>query len=132
MNSEFKQKLSTVIVNLHDYANQLKNMAGIEPAIEGLWKKAEDMAKAMPTTESIFDKIENAESSYALDVYLQQDEYMRWLLSELDADRGNGSLQKIVDNTLTMLTLVQMCEFHVYSTSKAKGMIKDIESLLKL
>lgn len=24
MNSEFKQKLSTVIANLHDYANRLK------------------------------------------------------------------------------------------------------------
>ena len=131
MNSEFKQKLSTVIANLRDYANQLKNMAGAEPAIEKLWKKAEDMAKAMPMTESIFDKIENADSSYALNVFLQQDEYMRWLLSEQDADRGNGSLQKIVENTLTMLTLVQTCEFHVYSTSKAKGMIKDIESLLK-
>lgn len=62
-------------------------MAETEPAIEGLWKRTEDMAKAMPTTESIFDKIENAGSSYALDVYLQQDEYMRWLLSALDADR---------------------------------------------
>ncbi len=131
MNSDFKQKLSTVIANLRDYANQLKNMTGTETAIEGLWKKAEDMAKAMPTTESIFDKIENADSSYALNVYLQQDEYMRWLLSVLDTDRGNTSLQKIVDNTLTMLTLVQMCEFQIYSTSKAKGMIKDIDSLLK-
>lgn len=131
MISDFKQKLSTVIANLRDYANQLKNMTGTETAIEGLWKKAEDMAKAMPTTESIFDKIENADSSYALNVYLQQDEYMRWLLSVLDTDRGNTSLQKIVDNTLTMLTLVQMCEFQIYSTSKAKGMIKDIDSLLK-
>lgn len=131
MNSEFKQKLSTVIANLHDYANQLKIMAGTETAIEKLWKKAEDMAKAMPMTESIFDKIENVESSYALDVYIQQDEYMRWLLSALDSDRDNASLQKIVENTLTMLTLVQMCEFQIYSTSKAKGMIKDIDSLLK-
>ena len=131
MNSEFKQKLSTVIAYLHDYANQLKNMAGAEPAIEKLWKKVEDMAKAMPKSEGIFDTIENADSSYALDVYLQQDEYMRWLLSELDADRGNTSLQKIVENTLTMLTLVQTCEFHVYCSSKAKGMIKDIDSLLK-
>lgn len=132
MNSEFKQKLSTVIANLRDYSNQLKNMASSEPAIEGLWKKAEDMAKAMPTTESIFDKIENADSSYALNVYLQQDEYLRWLLSVLDTDRGNTSLQKIVENTLTMLTLVQMCEFQIYSTSKAKGLISDIGSLLKL
>lgn len=131
MNSEFKQKISTVIANLHDYANQLKTMAGTEPAIEELWKKAEDMVKAMPKTESVFDTIENANSSYALDVYLQQDEYMRWLLSELDADRGNGSLQKIVENTLTMLMIVQTCEFHVYSTSKVKEMIKDIDSLLK-
>ena len=132
MNSDFKQILSTVIANLRDYANQLKNMTGTEPAIERLWKKAEDMAKAMPTTESIFDKIENADSSYALNVYLQQDEYMRWLLSVLDTDRGNTSLQKIVENTLTMLTLVQMCEFQIYSTSKAKGLIRDIGSLLKL
>jgi len=131
MNSEFKQKLSTVIKNLSDYSNQLKNMAGTEPTIEKLWKKVEDMANAMPTTESIFDKLENAESSYALDVFLQQDEYMRWLLSELDADRGNGSLQKIVENTLTMLMLVQMCEFHVYGTCKAKGLINDMNLLKK-
>ena len=88
-------------------------MAVTEPAIEVLWKKAEDMAKAMPMTESIFDKIENADSSYALDVYLQQDKYIRWLLSALDADRGNTILQKIAENSLTMLTFVQMCEFHV-------------------
>lgn len=131
MNSEFKQKLSTVIKNLSDYSNQLKNMAGTEPTIEKLWKKVEGMANAMPTTESIFDKIGNTDSSYALEVYLQQDEYIRWLLSVLDADRGNTSLQKIVENTLTMLTLVQTCEFHVYGSSKAKGMIKDIDSLLK-
>lgn len=131
MNSEFKQKLSTVIANLSDYSNQLKNMASSEPVIEKLWKKSEDMTKAMHTTESIFDKIGNTDSSYALDVYLQQDEYIRWLLSVLDADRGNTSLQKIVENTLTMLTLVQTCEFHVYSSSKAKGIIKDIDSLLK-
>lgn len=131
MNSDFKQILSTVIANLRDYANQLKNMTGTEPAIERLWKKAEDMTKAMPTTESIFDKIEYADSSYALNVYLQQDEYLRWLLSVLDTDRGNTSLQKIVENTLTMLTLVQMCEFQIYSTSKAKGLISDIGSLLK-
>ena len=131
MNSEFKQKLSTVIANLHDYANQLKTMAGTEPAIEELWKKAEDMAKAMPKTENIFEKIENADSSYALDVYLQQDEYVRWLLSELNSDRDNAVLQKVVENTLTMLTLVQTCEFRVYSASKAKEMIKDIDSLLK-
>ena len=131
MNSEFKQKLSTVIANLSDYSKQLKNMAGTEPVVEVLWKKAEDMVKAMPTTESIFDKIENADSSYALDVYLQQDEYMRWLLSELDADRGNTILQKIAENSLTMLTLVQMCEFHVYGTSIAKGLINDMNLLKK-
>lgn len=131
MNSEFKQKLSTVIANLTEYANQLKNMAGTEHAIEELWRKSEDMVKAMPMTESIFDKIESAESSYALDIYLQQDEYMRWLLSVLDADRNNAVLQKVVENTLTMLALVQTCEIHVYGTSKAKGLIKDIDSLLK-
>lgn len=132
MNSEFKQKLSIVIANLCDYANQLKNMANSEPAIERLWKKAEDMAKAMPTTENIFDKIENEDSSYALDVYLQQDEYMRWLLSALESDKDNVVLQKVVENTLAMLSLVQMCEFHVYGTSKAKGLINDIDSSLKL
>lgn len=132
MNSEFKQKLSTVIKNLSDYSKLLKNMAGTEPAIEVLWKKAEDMAKAMPTTENIFDKIENADSSYALDVYLQQDEYMRWLLSALESDKDNVVLQKVVENTLAMLSLVQMCEFHVYGTSKAKGLITDIDSSLKL
>lgn len=132
MNSEFKQKLSIVIANLCDYANQLKNMANSEPAIERLWKKTEDMAKAMPTTENIFDKIENADSSYALDVYLQQDEYMRWLLSALESDKDNVVLQKVVENTLAMLSLVQMCEFHVYGTSKAKGLITDIDSSLKL
>ena len=42
MNSEFKQKFSTVIANLCDYANQFKNMANAEPAIERLWKKAEN------------------------------------------------------------------------------------------
>lgn len=132
MNSEFKQKLSTVIKNLSDYSKLLKNMAGTEPAIEVLWKKAEDMAKAMPMTESIFDKIENADSSYALDVYLQQDKYIRWLLSALESDKDNVVLQKVVENTLTMLSLVQMCEFHVYGTSKAKGLINDIDSSLKL
>lgn len=132
MNSEFKQKLSTVIKNLSDYSKLLKNMAVTEPAIEVLCKKAEDMAKAMPTTENIFDKIENADSSYALDVYLQQDEYMRWLLSALESDKDNVVLQKVVENTLAMLSLVQMCEFHVYGTSKAKGLITDIDSSLKL
>ena len=131
MNSEFKQELSTVIKNLSDYSKLLKNMAGTEPAIEVLWKKAEDMAKAMPMTESIFEKIENADSSYALDVYLQQDKYIRWLLSALDADRGNTILQKIAENSLTMLTFVQMCEFHVYGTSIAKGLINDMNLLKK-
>lgn len=132
MNSEFKQKLSTVIKNLSDYSKLLKNMASTEPAIEVLWKKAEDMAKAMPMTESIFEKIENADSSYALDVYLQQDKYIRWLLSALESDKDNVVLQKVVENTLAMLSLVQMCEFHVYGTSKAKGLITDIDSSLKL
>ncbi len=132
MNSEVKQKLSTVIKNLSDYSKLLKNMAGTEPAIEVLWKKAEDMAKAMPMTESIFEKIENADSSYALDVYLQQDKYIRWLLSALESDKDNVVLQKVVENTLAMLSLVQMCEFHVYGTSKAKGLITDIDSSLKL
>ena len=131
MNQDFKQKQSAVISNMNDYAAIAAAMVGDNAEIEKVANKAKDMAKAFAQMESIFDKIENADSSYGLETFISQDEYMRWLIGRLDADRKNNDLVKIVENTLNHLLLVMMCEINTYSSVKTKSLINGLEELIK-
>ena len=130
MNQDFIQKQSAVISNLNDYATIAASMVGDNAEIEKVVNKAKDMAKAFVQMESIFDKIENADSSYGLETFISQDEYIRWLIGRLDADRKNNDLVKIVDNTFNHLQLVVMCEIKTYNIVKAKNLISGLEKLI--
>lgn len=130
MNQEFKQKQSAVISILDDYAAMLTAMVGDNAEIEKVANRAKDMAKAFAQLESIFDKFENVDSSYGLETFISQDEYMRWLIGRLDADRTNNDLVKIVETTLNHLMLVMMCEISTCSSVKSKGLICGLEELI--
>ena len=130
MNQDFKQKQSAVISNLNDYAAIAAAMVGDNAEIENVVNRAKDMAKAFAQMENIFDKIENADSSYGFETFISQDEYMRWLIGRLDADRKNNDLVKIVENTFNHLQLVVMCEIKTYSSVKAKNLISGFGKLI--
>ena len=131
MNQEFKQKQSVVISIMDDYAAILAAMIVDNAEIEKVANKAKDMAKAFTQIGGIFDKLENADSSYGLETFISQDEYMRWLIGRLDAERANNDIVKIVENTLNHLMLVMMCEISTCSRVKSKGLISGLEELIK-
>lgn len=131
MNKEFKLKESKVISNLNDYATILTAMVGENGKIEKVVNRAKDLAEAFAQLESTFDKFENADSSYGLESFISQDDYMRWLIGQLDVDRTNNDLLKIVENTLNLLMLIMTCELRTYYTINAKGLFSDLEELIK-
>lgn len=131
MNEEFKKKQAMVITYLNDYSNLLMNMVGDNHNIQKIVDKVTDMSKGLMSLDAIFDNFENIDSSYGFEVFESYNEYMRWLISRLNADRNNGDLIRIIENTLNLLMTNIMCEIRTLGTVKAKGIISGLEDMLK-
>lgn len=131
MNEEFKKKQAKVITYLNDYSNLLMNMVGDNHNIQRMVDKVTDMSKGLSLLDAIYDNFENIDSSYGLEVFVSYNEYMGWLISRLNADRNNGDLIRIIENTLNLLMTNIMCEVRTLGNVKAKGIISGLEEMLK-
>lgn len=126
MNQEFKNKQARVVNNFDYYAVALQGMVSDNSAIGALVAKVKDISKAIAKTESVFDKVSTLDSSYSLEVLFLQDEKMKWMIGLLDADKQNGNLIEIIDNTLSLMMSVMMCEIRTLGLDKAQAIMKGI------
>lgn len=132
MEQSFKNKQSSVIANLNDYVAILEKMAEDNASINVLVEKCKDFSKTIVEIESLFDKVAPDILSYGLEVFISNDEYLRWLIKQLDDDRKNQNLIKIIDNTLSLIMSILMCEISIYSKIKAKEMLSNCSDNIKI
>lgn len=125
MEQSFKNKQSSVIANLNDCVAILEKMTEDNASINVLVEKCKDFSKTLVEIESLFDKVAPDILSYGLEVFISNDEYLRWLIKQLDDDRKNQNLIKIIDNTLSLIMSILMCEISIYSKIKAKEMLSN-------
>lgn len=126
MNQEFKDMQAQVVKNFDEYAVALQGMAAENSAIDALVAKVKDISKAIAKIERIFDQVATLDSSYSLEAFLLQDEKMKWMIGLLDADKQNGILIEIIDNALTLMMSVMMCEIRTLGLDKAQAIMKGI------
>lgn len=127
----FKNKQSSVIANLNDCVAILEKMTEDNASINVLVEKCKDFSKTIVEIESLFDKVAPDILSYGLEVFISNDEYLRWLIKQLDDDRKNQNLIKIIDNTLSLIMSILMCEISIYSKIKAKEMLSNCSDNIK-
>lgn len=89
MNNVFKKKQAKVISNLQDYSDLLVTMVVDNHNIQKLVDKVNDIAKGLSSIDLIFDKFDNFESSFGLEVFETYNEYMKWLINYLNGNRNN-------------------------------------------
>ena len=131
MEQSFKNKQSSVIANLNDCVAILEKMTEDNASINVLVEKCKDFSKTIVEIESLFDKVAPDILSYGLEVFISNDEYLRWLIKQLDDDRKNQNLIKIIDNTLSLIMSILMCEISIYSKIKAKEMLSNCSDNIK-